>query len=154
MENIKIEKAEIQDAAEILDLQKAAFLSEAKLYKSLKIPPMVESVIQIEKEIRTKIVLKAVIDGKIVGAVRGILENETCQISRFCVHPDWQNLGIGTKLINAIEKTFGDAERFELWTGDKSIRNLYLYRKLGYKIFRIERVNENGSMVFLEKKGK
>ena len=151
MEKIKIERAKIEDAAGILDLQKAAFLSEAKLYNCLEIAPMKEPINQIQKEIQTKIVLKAVIDNKIVGAVRGFLENDICRISRFCVHPDWQSRGIGTSLMAEIEKAFASAKRFELWTGDKSTRNLYLYQKLGYKIFRTKKFDENGNMIFLEK---
>jgi hypothetical protein len=43
------------------------------------------------------------------------------------------------------------ASRYELFTGHKSKRNLYLYKKLGYCEFRREKVSENLSLVFLEK---
>jgi hypothetical protein len=59
--------------------------------------------------------------------------------------------GIGRKLMAEIETVFPTAKRFELFTGHKSERNLYLYRKLGYEIFKQQPVNEKLSFVFLEK---
>jgi hypothetical protein len=46
---------------------------------------------------------------------------------------------------------FPQAKKFTLGTGHRSERNLYLYRKLGYKIVSSEVANENLVMVRLEK---
>jgi hypothetical protein len=51
-----------------------------------------------------------------------------------------------------IEARFPGARRFELFTGHLSKRNLYLYRKLGYRPVRREPVSEKLTMVFLEKR--
>ena len=67
------------------------------------------------------------------------------------MHPGFQNQGIGTRLMHEIEKRMSEAERFELFTGFKSERNLYLYQKLGYQIFKREAINENIELVYLEK---
>jgi hypothetical protein len=53
--------------------------------------------------------------------------------------------------MTAIEDSFGAAQRYELFTGERSERNLHLYQKLGYKPFRSERLNEKVILVFLEK---
>ena len=53
--------------------------------------------------------------------------------------------------MTAIEDSFGAARRFELFTGERSERNLHLYQKLGYRSFRSERLNERVTLVFLEK---
>jgi len=49
------------------------------------------------------------------------------------VHPDHQNMGIGRKLMNAIEKEF-DVGVFELRTGHLDAITISLYQKLGYKL--------------------
>lgn len=50
-----------------------------------------------------------------------------------------------------IETTFTTAQRFELFTGHKSEKNLFLYQKLGYTEFRKQEINEKLTLVFLEK---
>ena len=52
---------------------------------------------------------------------------------------------------NAIEDHFAQARRYELFTSERSLRNLYLYQKLGYRIFRQEKLNEGVNLVYLEK---
>ena len=51
--------------------------------------------------------------------------------------------------MKSIEDEFRESQRFELFTS-KSIKNIYLYSKLGYKIFREEQDNEI-TMVYMEK---
>jgi hypothetical protein len=51
-----------------------------------------------------------------------------------------------------IELCFEDAQRFELFTGYKSERNINLYQRLGYKIFKSEEINKKLSFVFMEKR--
>ena len=55
-------------------------------------------------------------------------------------------------VMEEIETRFGDAERFELFTGHRSERNLRFYEKRGYRAFRSERVTGNLTLVFLEKR--
>jgi sugar-phosphatase len=98
-----------------------------------------------------QVFVKATIGGKIIGSVRGYLSEETCFIGRLIVHPDFQNRGIGTRLLNEIEQIFIQARRFELFTGNKSERNLYLYQKQGYEPFKTEMTAREVRLVFLEK---
>jgi ribosomal protein S18 acetylase RimI-like enzyme len=147
-----IEHAGVQDAAEILELQHLAYLSEAGIYNDYTIAPLVQTAEEIEADFRSRVFLKALKDGAIVGSVRARLDHDTCMIGKLIVHPDHQNRGIGTKLMNEIEGCFDQAGRFELFTGHKSERNLHLYRKLGYRIFRNEKISEQLTIVFLEKR--
>jgi len=50
-----------------------------------------------------------------------------------------------------IENIFKECERFELFTGHKSEKNLYLYQKLGYKIFKNEKITDNLSFIYFGK---
>ena len=87
----------------------------------------------------------------IVGSVRGSIEKGTAYIRRLIVIPEYQNKGIGKRLMQAIEQHFKSANRYELFTGHKSTRNLHLYQKLGYYEFKRMPINDSLTMVFLEK---
>jgi ribosomal protein S18 acetylase RimI-like enzyme len=149
---MEIERAMISDAEEILVLQKLAYRSEAEIYNDFNIPPLVQTLESIEKDFENQYFLKAVMDGKIIGSVRAYTKEGTCYIGRLIVHPDFQNRGIGTDLMNEIERIFNTCRRFELFTGDKSERNLYFYQKLGYKIFKKAKITDQTMVVYLEKK--
>ncbi len=148
-----ITQATSADAEEILALQKLAYQSEAAIYQDYTIPPLMQTLSEISAEFHSRHFLKAVTDGGIRGSVRAHLEDGTCHIGRLIVHPAYQNLGLGTQLMNKIEGCFPDARRYTLFTGHLSERNLTLYRKLGYLPIRREPVSEKLTLVFLEKKG-
>jgi hypothetical protein len=54
--------------------------------------------------------------------------------------------------MNQIERISNTCRRFELFTGDKSERNLYLYQKLDYKIFKTAKISNQTTIVHLEKR--
>jgi ribosomal protein S18 acetylase RimI-like enzyme len=149
---MEVEKATLSDAEEILSLQKLAYQSEAEIYNDFNIPPLVQTLEEIKKDFGIQFLLKAVMDEKIIGSVRAHTKEGTCYIGRLIVHPDFQNQGIGTKLMVEIEKIFSTCQRFELFTGARSERNLYLYQKLGYKIFKTAKITDQTTIVYLEKK--
>lgn len=147
-----IERAAVSDAEEILSLQKLAYRSEAEIYNDFNIPPLLQTLESIKKDFEEQFFLKAVINGKIAASVRAYQKDETCYIGRLIVHPDFQNRGVGTKLMDEIERVFNTCKRYELSTGDKSEKNLYLYQKLGYKIFKKAKITDQTMIVYLEKK--
>ncbi|MGI0074150.1 MAG: GNAT family N-acetyltransferase [Nitrosotalea sp.] len=148
---MKIEKATVSDLQEMLSLQKLAYKSEAEIYHDDSIPPMVQTIKQLQDDFKRQVFLKAVVDGIIIGSVKGFSRDGTCYVGRLMVHPDFQNRGIGKNLMNEIESLFPDCKRLELFTGNKSEKNLALYHKLGYKTFKTEKVNDQISLVYLEK---
>jgi GNAT superfamily N-acetyltransferase len=148
---MQIKIACLQDAPAILDLQKLAYQSEAAIYNNYAIPPLTQTLEELTVDFEKQVVLKAVIDGKIIGSVRGYLKDGICCIGRVIVHPEFQNQGLGSRLMGAIENRFSQAKGYELFTGEKSARNLYFYQKLGYQIFRTERPEGQVPMVYLEK---
>jgi ribosomal protein S18 acetylase RimI-like enzyme len=148
-----MEEASVEDAQEILDLQKVAYWSEAELYNDFTIPPLLQTLDQMRDEFASRLVLKVSDEGKIVGSVRGYLDGRTCHIGRLIVHPGLQNRGIGTRLMVDIEERFPEADRYELFTGHLSERNLRLYRRLGYEIIAEKAVTDTLTLVFMEKSG-
>lgn len=139
------------DLEQILNLQKLSYIQEAQIYNDNNIPPLNQTLSEITIDFKSKLFIKAVEANTIVGSVRAFEQNHTCYIERLIVHPDYQNKGIGTSLLNEIENRFSNANRFELFTGSKSEKNLYLYRKLGYKDFKEEKLSESVNLKYLEK---
>ena len=149
--NLNITRASISDAPEILELQKIAYQQEAILYDDWTIPPLTQTLLQIQETFANTIFLKAVSEGRIVGSVRALLDAGTCKIGRLIVHPDFQRMGIGSMLMEEIEAHFPNATRFELFTGTKSVNNIRLYQKLGYAEFHQQDISQNVRIVFMEK---
>jgi ribosomal protein S18 acetylase RimI-like enzyme len=143
--------AEKEDLGKILEIQKLAFRSQAEIYSDYSIPPLIQTLEEIEQDFLFQTYLKAAINKKIIGSVRGYEDHNTCYIGRLIVHPAFQNQGYGTKLMAKIESIFKNVERYEVFTGYKDEKNLYLYQKLGYKKFKIEKVHVNLFFEYLEK---
>jgi len=148
---MEVEIASIDDLTEILELQIRAYQSEAAIYNDYSIEPLIETPLELQEQFKHKTFLKAVLDGKIVGSVRGYLKEETVHIGRLAVESDFQNQGMGTLLIRSIEAYFPNAKRYELFTGNKSINNLRLYNNLGYSEFKREPGGDQIMMIYLEK---
>jgi ribosomal protein S18 acetylase RimI-like enzyme len=148
---MEILKAQLGDLPIILELQKLCYTENAQRYNDYQIAPMTQTLHEIEKENTENIVLKAVELAKIVGSIRAYEKEGTCYIGRVIVHPDYQNKGIGKKLMDEIEERFDKVSRFELFTGFRDEKNLYFYNKLGYKIFKQIKLKEDLTLVYLEK---
>lgn len=139
------------DAQEILGLQHLAYRTEAAIYDDDTLPPLLDTLDDLAGRFDSRRFLKAVEGGRIVGSVRAYQDGETCFVERLIVHPDCRRQGLGTALLHEIETRFPCARRFELFTGHKSEANLRLYKRIGYRAFRRQRVNEKVTLVFLAK---
>ena len=131
---MKILKAYEDDLPEILALQKSAYQENAVRYNNPNISPLQQTLDELNAEIMHKIFLKAIIDDIIVGSVRGCKKDDHALIEKLIVHPDYQNQGIGKKLMLAIENEF-ETSVFRLFTGHLDDKNISLYSKLGYVIY-------------------
>ena len=144
-------KAEKEDLQKILDLQYLAYQSEARLFDNEDIPPLKQTLVDVENEYQRGIILKALdVDKTIVGSVRAFCDNGTVYIGKLIVHPSKQGQGIGTQLLLEMEKQY-QKQRYELFTSTRSEKNIALYKKLGYKIFDEEQVTEELRFVYMEK---
>ena len=147
-----ISEATIDDALKILGLQHHAYLSEAKRTHNFLIPPLTENLEDVHREFHRQTFFKAVTGSRIVGAARAMVQDGTCFISRVIVHPDLQGCGLGCRIMARVEAQFPDVARFELFTGEKSDRNLKFYAKLGYREFkRVFRESDRTVLVYMEK---
>jgi GNAT superfamily N-acetyltransferase len=149
---MEIVPAGVNDAHDILSLQRLAYTIEAEIYGDYSIPPLLQSITEIKVDLEKYSYLIAVLKGEIIGAVRGLLKDGTCYIGRLIVHPIHQDQGYGTKLLEAIETEFKQASRYELFTGEKSEKNIYIYMKKGYRVFKTQQLSDKVRLLFLEKK--
>ncbi len=151
MLKIDIEKANISDAKRILDIQKAAYISEAEIYGDYQIPPLTQTLAEIEADFGSHTFYVAKQDGEIVGSVNIRIEGATGLIGRLIVAPDMQKRGIGTMLMDHVEASYAELEAFELFTGHKSEHNLAFYRKRGYLEFKRQPVHDKLAFIFMRK---
>lgn len=152
LRTVRIETAAVSDAAEIVDLQKLAFYNQAVLYQDFTLPPLVQTLDELLGEFTRYTCLKAVVAGRIVGSVRGRAEAGACFISRLMVLPSCQNRGIGKMLMRAIEEKFAAADRFELYTGHKSLKNLAFYSKIGYREYARKPQSDQVMLICMQKR--
>lgn len=150
-QTLNILKALPADAAIILALQKRAFLSQAAIYDNYQLPPLTQTQASIEQDFSAATFLKAVLQERILGAVRYVQVEGTIDIERLVVEPAYQNRGIGTRLLAAVESRCPKGCTLRLFTGDRSSSNLYLYRKLGYNVTSRHTTDQGITLVYLEK---
>lgn len=150
---LEMMRADSNDLQNILDLQHLAYQSEARILNNWEIPPLKQTYQDVAAEF-TKTVFFKVTDEqeKIVGSVRGYSQGNTFHIGKLMVHPDWQRLGIGSKMLLAVEKMCPSA-RYELFTSSMSEGNICLYNSVGYTEFKREKISDTLEFIYLEKYG-
>ena len=145
------ELAVVADAAAILELQKLCYKSESTLFDDDRLPALTQTLESMRREFESKVVLKAVEKGRIIGSVRARVEDDTCHVAGLMVHPDFRGKGFGKKLIHSVEAIFVSARRFELFAGDKSLSAVSLFESIGYHELRRETVSPRLTLIYLEK---
>lgn len=151
-ELVKIEVASVKELPEILKLQKMAFLSEARMLNNFNITPLTQTLEELEYESGNCTVLigREETSRQIIGSIRAYEDRERVYVGKLIVHPHYQNRGLGTKLLQAIE-SYSKNKIFQLHTISKNFKNLYIYQKAGYTEFKREKISENITFVYLQK---
>jgi ech hydrogenase subunit C len=144
-------RAEKSDAPGILDLQKTAGQCEAEIYNDENLPALQQTLEELQNDFDRAIYIKAVINDKIIGSVRGQANKDTAYVSGVVVHPYYQRHDIGRQLVEEIEKAFPNAKRFEAFTGRPNVRALHLLGRAGYQEFTTEPFTPAITWVYLQK---
>lgn len=154
MSDVSLSRITAADAGEVLTIQRAAFVSEALLYGTADMPPLTQTLEELEAELTDADGWVARMGPRLVGAIRSREAGGVLLIGRIAIAPDQQGRGIGTKLLGAVE-AHGRAQgatTAELFTGSLSAANLRLYEREGY--VESERVpgDDGVEQIFLQKK--
>ncbi len=129
---IIIERALHEDALKLIEVQNLGFQEDYEKYG--KCPSYQESIENMIDMIKNAIVYKIIVDDKIIGDI--IVRKREANhyyLRTISVIPEYQNLGIGKKAIEFIEKDNGDGTKWSLITPEGSLRNRHFYETLGYK---------------------
>ncbi|HEY5820737.1 MAG TPA: tRNA (guanosine(37)-N1)-methyltransferase TrmD [Propionibacteriaceae bacterium] len=134
LQDLVIRRADAADAGELLTLQRAAYVPEARLNQSTEIPPLLETLTEVDDAVAGELVLVARLDGRLVGSVRGRVESDGAwYVGRLVVAPDRQGRGLGRRLLSEIVSWAPtSAEVCRLWTGAASAANISFYRRQGF----------------------
>jgi ribosomal protein S18 acetylase RimI-like enzyme len=140
------------DAGEALTVQRAAFVAEARVYGTVEIPPLTETLDQIRREIETTMTVGAFAGSRLVGSARLTLEGSIGWISRVAIAPDQQGQGIGGGLLDSVEAAAPPSVTvFQLCAGGRSDTNVAMYERRGYREFERRRDSAGVELVCLRK---
>lgn len=154
--SVSISVANEADAEQILKLQYLGYQSEAELYGDWAIEPLTQTLESLRTELAERHVLVARLGAEIVGTVRGSADQDgTAHVDRLVVHPRMQRHGLGGRLLEAVERQLSaeaPIAAFTLFTGHRSLGNLRLYARHGYRQTAVREVSRSLSIVTLEKR--
>nr|WP_152547065.1 GNAT family N-acetyltransferase [Amycolatopsis orientalis] len=123
------------DAGEVLTLQRAAYVPEARAHENLDLPPLMETFEQTKEALGDPACFSWGIreSGRLVASVRIVVHGEAGLVGRLIVAPDRQGHGLGSSLLLAAEAAMPPVVTvFRLFTGQFSAGPLRMYPKLGY----------------------
>jgi len=119
-------------ARELLKLQRASYLIEAKLINFYEIPPLKES---IEELTNCGESFLGYFEGdRLVGALSYTITQGEVTICRLVVHPNDFRKGIAQRLLKEVENTNMEINLFKVATGKENPPAKNLYLKNGYKL--------------------
>ncbi|MFI9405769.1 GNAT family N-acetyltransferase [Nocardia sp. NPDC052316] len=123
------------DLAELVVLQRCCWVPEAALNNMLDLPPLHETHDEVLAWATTSTTLVVRQRGRLVAAVRGQVEGSDWHVGRLMVAPDLTGQGAGAQLLRLIETLAPPhIERFILFTGARSERNIRMYQNAGYRL--------------------
>ena len=141
------------DAGEVLTLQRAAFVSEALIYGDADMPPLTQTLEELQAELVENLGCVAVAGSRIVAAARAQRDGDLLLIGRIAVAPDMQGAGLGSLILHAVEERGREAgaREAELFTGRLSEANLRLYTREGYRETERAGGDSGEDQIFLRK---
>ena len=132
--SVHIRPLTVTQAGELLTVQRAAYLVEARRYGAWDLPPLVETLDEIRNHLAQGTPAFGAFDGtRLIGSVRSRVDGERMEVARLAVAPDVQGGGVGRRLLEAIStRTPEEVRVVWLFTGAESDENLGFYESAGF----------------------
>ncbi|MDI3317306.1 MAG: GNAT family N-acetyltransferase [Bacillota bacterium] len=129
-----VEYATTDDVPSILNVQRSAFSENQRRYR-FPLPQLRETEEDLLRDLREAVVLVARQADEVIGAVRGRLDGEVCEVYDLAVDPAYSHLAVGRSLMSRVEaEALGrGATRVVLRTGLRDAPAIDFYLKLGYR---------------------
>ena len=152
---ILLEKAEVEDAAAIHELQVESFKPSLEKYRDFDTNPANEGIDRIVERFQQSFTTYyfIVLDDVRIGAIRLVYwkDRDRARISPIFILPQYQGRGYGQQAMALIEEQT-NATAWELDTILQEEGNCHLYEKLGYKkVGPTKEINANMTFVRYEK---
>ncbi len=130
MELVSLDLADESTASELLELQRRAYRVEAELIGSDGIPPLRETLAELQASPET--FLGARVDGVLAGAISWRFDGETIDVHRLVVDPARFRRGVGSALLRRALAAEPEARAAIVQTGASNEPALALYRREGF----------------------
>ncbi|MGV2940443.1 GNAT family N-acetyltransferase [Mesobacillus sp. LC4] len=132
--NISLAKASVEDAEELLALQREVFMPLYKRYKDHETSPVTQTMERFTARFERGTYFKVLYEGELAGSVfvyeksPGLMRLHIINILE-----KHHNKGIAQNVMKRLEIMYPEADAWELDTILTEKRNCYLYEKMGYK---------------------
>ncbi|WLR54430.1 bifunctional NUDIX hydrolase family protein/GNAT family N-acetyltransferase [Mesobacillus subterraneus] len=132
--SITLKKASVDDAEELLALQKEVFMPLYKKYKDHETSPVTQSMERFTARFDRGDYFKILFEAELAGSVfvyeksPGLMRLHIINILE-----KYHNKGIAQVVMKRLELLYPEAEAWELDTIQSEERNCYVYEKMGYK---------------------
>ncbi|MFS0597523.1 GNAT family N-acetyltransferase [Peribacillus frigoritolerans] len=151
--DITIKRTSLTEVDMLLAIQKEVFAEDYALYEDHDSTPVNETEAKLIENIERFFHYTILSDNAIIGAIdiRPLDENRL-RLSKFFLRNEFQNKGLGSKIIKLMESEFPLIKDWSLYTPYLNKRNHHFYEKLGYiKIGEVQ-VTEKLQLFRYEKK--
>ena len=140
---LTITKTKAHEAPILLKIQQQAFAEDLKKYQDHETNPANEPIERLASKIELFFHYTIWYGYEIIGGIdiRDLKQNRY-RLNRIFLANDYQNKGLGSRIMQLIENEFPSAIEWHLDTPHLNTRNHYFYEKLGYKKLGEHQVSE------------
>jgi ribosomal protein S18 acetylase RimI-like enzyme len=127
---VRLDLSDASTASQLLRLQREAYRVEAGLIGSDEIPPLRETLAELQACGETFV--GAFVGGVLAGAISWRIDGETIDLHRLVVHPAHFREGLGVALVRAALAAEPEARRAIVQTGAANEPAIALYLRQGF----------------------
>ncbi len=132
--HVEVRAAVAADAGELLTVQRACWLTEARDNPQVRVPATHETLEEVRRGLSEWVTVVVRAGGRLIASARGRRDGSVWEIGRLMVVPDLQGHGLGRWLLATMEDWApDDVNKFRLYTGATSIANQRMYKRAGYR---------------------